>query len=43
MTEEEIMDELVGLAMDWALGEEPTGATSEMMIASTSRMGPIIP
>src|SRR6266481_6011805 len=30
MTEEEIMDELVGLAMDWALGEEPTGATAEM-------------
>jgi hypothetical protein len=30
MTEEEIMDELVGLAMDWALGEEPTGATAEV-------------
>jgi hypothetical protein len=30
MTEEEIMDELVGLAMDWALGEEPVGATAEV-------------
>ena|SRR5438128_1535990 len=30
MTEEEIMDELVGLAMDWALAEEPTGATAEV-------------
>jgi len=30
MNEEEIMDELVGLAMDWALGEEPTGATAEV-------------
>src|SRR5260370_7630625 len=30
MTEEEIRDELVGLAMDWALGEEPTGATAEV-------------
>ena len=30
MTEEEIMDELVGLAMDWALGEEPTGAIAEV-------------
>jgi len=30
MTEEEIMDELVGLAMDWALGEKPTGATAEV-------------
>ena len=30
MTEEEIMDELVGLAMDWALGEEPTGTTAEV-------------
>jgi len=30
MTEEEIMDELVGLAMDWALGEEPTAATAEV-------------
>jgi hypothetical protein len=30
MAEEEIMDELVGLAMDWALGEEPTGATAEV-------------
>ena len=30
MAEEEIMDELVELAMDWALGEEPTGATAEV-------------
>ena len=30
MTEEEIMDELVGLAMDWALSEEPIGATAEV-------------
>lgn len=30
MTEEEIMDELVGLALDWALSEEPTGATAEV-------------
>jgi hypothetical protein len=30
MTEEEIMDELVGLAMDWALDEEPTGTTAEV-------------
>ena len=30
MTEEEIMDELVRLAMDWALGEEPTGAIAEV-------------
>ena len=30
MTEEEIMDELVRLAMDWALGEEPAGATAEV-------------
>ena len=30
MTEEEIMDELVGLAMDWALGEEPVGAIAEV-------------
>src|SRR5215471_20131906 len=30
MTEEEIMDELVGLAIDWALSEEPTGATAEV-------------
>ena len=30
MTEEEIMDELVRLAMDWALGEEPTGAIAQV-------------
>jgi hypothetical protein len=30
MTDEEIMDELVRLAMDWALGEEPVGATAEV-------------
>ena len=30
MTEEEIMDELVELALDWALGEEPTGTTAEV-------------
>jgi len=30
MTEEEIIDELVRLAMDWALGEEPVGATAEV-------------
>jgi hypothetical protein len=30
MTEEEIMDELARLAMDWALGEEPAGATAEV-------------
>jgi hypothetical protein len=30
MTEEEIMDELVRLAMDWALSEEPTGAIAEV-------------
>jgi hypothetical protein len=30
MTEEEIMDELERLATDWALGEEPTGATAEV-------------
>jgi hypothetical protein len=30
MTEEAIMDELVGLALDWALSEEPTGATAEV-------------
>ena len=30
MTEEEIMDELVGLAMEWALGEEPVGTTAEV-------------
>lgn len=30
MTEEEIMDELVRLAMDWALGEEPMGTTAEV-------------
>jgi len=30
MTEEENMDELVELALDWALGEEPTGTTAEV-------------
>ena len=30
MTEEEIMDELARLTMDWALGEEPAGATAEV-------------
>jgi hypothetical protein len=30
MTEEEIMDELVRLAMDWALGEEPVGTIAEV-------------
>lgn len=30
MTEEEIMDELLGLAMDWALDEEPVGAIAEV-------------
>ena len=30
MTEEEILDELAGLALDWALSEEPTGATAEV-------------
>ena len=30
MTEEEIMGELVELALDWALGEEPIGATAEV-------------
>src|SRR5260221_8554654 len=30
MTEEEIMDELVGLALDWASGEERTGTTAEV-------------
>ena len=30
MTEEEIMDELIRLAMDWALGEEPVGTIAEV-------------
>ena len=30
MTKEENMDELVELALDWALGEEPTGTTAEV-------------
>ena len=30
MTEEEIMDELERLATDWALDEEPAGATAEV-------------
>src|SRR6266581_2316111 len=30
MTEEEIMDVLAELAMEWALGEEPTGTTAEV-------------
>ncbi len=30
MIEEENMDELVELALDWALGEEPTGTTAEV-------------
>jgi hypothetical protein len=31
MTEEEIMDELERLATDWALDEEPAGATAEVI------------
>jgi len=30
MTEEEIMDELARLAIDWALDEEPVGSTAEV-------------
>ncbi len=28
MTEEELMEELARLVMDWALGEEPVGTTA---------------
>jgi hypothetical protein len=39
MTEEEIMDVLAELAMEWALGEEPTGTTAE--VTDTVEVDPV--